>query len=100
MHGRQGADLSGQIDALRAEVDAITGIAHLPLQFVPIRLVTILEVFLRGVIAELVDEDAAVFDRADKLVKGAKIDLAFVAHVNRHDLTIGDFFAHTVSLNV
>lgn len=99
VHGRLGADLSRQTDALRAEVDAITGIAPLHLQFVPIRLVTIIEVFLRGVIAELVDGDAAVFERADKLVKGAKIDLAFAAHVNRHDLTIGDFVAHTVSLN-
>ena len=96
---RFGMDLVAQIDLLRAEVDAITGIAPLHLQFVPIRLVTILEVFLREVIAELVDDDAVAFERVDKLVKGAKIDLAFAAHVHRRELTIGDFIAHTVSLN-
>jgi uncharacterized protein YecT (DUF1311 family) len=98
-HRRLGMELVAQIDALRAEVDAITGIAPLHLQFVPIRLVTILEVFLREVIAELVDGDEAVFERVDKLVKGSKIDLAFAAHVDRRELTIGDFVAHSVSLN-
>ena len=98
-HRRLGMELVAQIDALRAEVDAITGLAPLHLQFVPIRLVTILEVFLREVIAELVDGDEALFERAEKLVKGAKIDLAFAAHVNRRELTIGDFVAHAVSLN-
>ena len=88
-----------QIDALRAEVDTITGIAPLHLQFVPIRLVTVLEVFLREVIAELVDGDEAVFERVDQLVKGARTNLAFAAHVDRRELTIGDFVAHTVSLN-
>lgn len=98
-HRRFGMELVAQIDALHAEVDAITGIAPLHLQFVPIRLVTVLEVFLREMIAELVDGDEAVFERAEKLVKGAKIDFAFAAHVDRRELTIGDFVAHTVSLN-
>ncbi len=70
-------DLVRQIDHLRAEVDAITGIAPLHIQFVPIRLITILEVFLREVIAELVDAEEISFERVDKLVKGAKINLAF-----------------------
>lgn len=96
---RPGMDLVRQIDDLRAEVDAITGIAPLHTQFVPIRLVTILEVFLREVIAELVNGEDVAFERVDKLVKGAKIDLAFAAHVNRRELTIGDFVAHSVSLN-
>ena len=98
-HRRLGMELVAQIDALRAEVDAITGLAPLHLQFVPIRLVTILEVFLREVIAELVDGDEVIFGRAEKLVKSAKIDLAFAAHVDRRELTIGDFVAHSVSLN-
>ncbi|TKW65416.1 MAG: DUF1311 domain-containing protein [Paracoccus denitrificans] len=96
---RLGIELVGQISALRAEVDAIAGIAPLHLQFAPIRLVTILEVFLREVIAELIDGDDAIFERAEKLVKGTKIDLAFAAHVDRRELTIGDFVAHTVSLS-
>lgn len=96
---RPGMDLVGQIDDLRVEVEAISGIAPLHIQFVPIRLVTILEVFLREVIAELVDGEQVAFEKVEKLVKGAKIDLAFAAHVNRRELTIGDLVAHSVSLN-
>ena len=98
-HRRLGIELIGQIDALRAEADAIAGHAPVHLQFVPIRLVTILEVFLREVIAELVDGDEVIFERAERLVRGTKIDLAFAAHVDRRELTIGDFVAHAVSLN-
>lgn len=98
-HRRLGQELAAQIEKLRAEVSTIAGLAPMHLQFVPIRLVTILEVFLREVIAELVDGDEATFQRAEKLVKGAKIDLTFAAHVNRRELTIGDFIAHSVSLN-
>lgn len=98
-HPRLGMELISQIVALRDEAHAIAGVAPLHLQFVPIRLVTILEVFLREVIAELVDGDELIFERAEKLVKGARIDFAFAAHVNRRELTIGDFVAHTVSLN-
>lgn len=96
---RLGIELIGQINALRAELDVIAGIAPLHIQFVPIRLVTILEVFVREVIAELVDGDEVIFERAEKLVKGTKIDLAFAAYVDRRELTIGDFVAHTVSLS-
>lgn len=98
-HRRFGAELVAQIDALGAEVGTIAELAPTHLQFVPIRLVTILEVFLREVIAELVDGDETTFDRAEKLTKGAKIDLTFAAHVNRRELTIGDFIAHAVSIN-
>ena len=96
-HRRLGIELIGQIDALQA--DAIARHAPVHLQFVPIRLVTILEVFLREVIAELVDGDEVIFERAEKLVRGTKIDLAFAAYVDGHELTIGDFVAHAVSLN-
>lgn len=37
--------------------------------------------------------------RGQSLAKGSKIDLAFAAHVDRRELTIGDFVAHAVSIN-
>ncbi len=60
---------------------------------------TTLEVFLRGVVSELVNGKGEYFERGEKLAKGAKIDLTFAAHVDRRELTIGDFVAHCVSLN-
>jgi len=96
---RPGMALVHQIDSLcsGASIEAISTSEFL--QFIPIRLVTLLEVFLRDVIAELVDGGDEYFQQAEKLVKGAKFDFAFAAHVNRHELTIGDFVAHAVSLN-
>ena len=62
-------------------------------------MVTILEVFTRGTVSELVNSKEEYFERGEKLVKGAKIDLAFAAHIDRRELTIGDFVAHAVSIN-
>ncbi|WP_299825335.1 lysozyme inhibitor LprI family protein [uncultured Roseobacter sp.] len=98
-HRRLGAELVADIDRLTKEADAISEHSSKLIEFVPIRLVTTLEVFLRGVITELVDEGDEYFERSDKLVKGAKFDLSFAAHIDRRELTVGDFIAHAVSLN-
>lgn len=96
---RLGRELIYQIDALCVNAGPVAGLTSPFIEFIPIRLVTILEVFLRGVISELVDGGEAYFVRGERLAKGAKIDLAFAAHVDRRELTIGDFVAHAVSLN-
>ncbi|AUQ65713.1 lysozyme inhibitor LprI family protein [Phaeobacter inhibens] len=98
-HRRLGVELAGEIDALMVEADAAWVSSPKFVEFIPIRLVTTLEVFLRGVIAELIDEKDVYFERGDKLIKGAKLDIAFTAHINRRELTVGDFVAHAVSLN-
>ncbi|MEO9824140.1 MAG: lysozyme inhibitor LprI family protein [Paracoccaceae bacterium] len=98
-HPRLGMELIAQIDALQAEVDSVAALASPYVEFVPIRLVTTLEVFLRGVIAELVNGGQQYFERGGQLAKGSKIDLTFAAHIDRRELTIGDFVAHAVSLN-
>lgn len=92
-------ELVAQIDSLEAEGSKVGASDSVYLEFVPIRLVTILEVFLRGIVGELADKGEPYFGRAEKLTKGVKIDLAFAAHVDRGELTIGDFIAHAVSLN-
>lgn len=92
-------ELVAQIDALHADVDPVAALASPFVEFLPIRLVTTLEVFLRGVIAELINGGQQYFERGERLAKGAKIDLIFAAHIDRRELTIGDFVAHAVSLN-
>lgn len=96
---RLGIELVGQIETLRVDVASLAELSSTFVEFIPIRLVTTLEVFLRGVISELVNGRDEYFERGEKLAKGAKIDLAFAAHVNRRELTVGDFVAHSVSLN-
>jgi len=98
-HRRLGVELVGEIDALMTEADAASVSFPKFVEFIPIRLVTTLEVFLRGVIAELIDEKDEYFERGDKLIKGTKLDIAFTAHINRRELTVGDFVANAVSLN-
>lgn len=97
--GRLGGELVTQIDALRVASNAISGISPTFIEFVPIRLVTLLEVFVRGIIDELVNFNEEYFDRGVKFTKDPKIDLAFAALVNRRELTVGDFVAHFVSFN-
>lgn len=96
---RLGVELSYQIDVLAAEAEQLIARHSDLIEFIPIRLVTILEVFVRGSVSELVNSREDFFDRGDKLVKGAKIDLAFAAHIDRRELTIGDFVAHAISIN-
>lgn len=98
-HTRLGTELVDQIDALRANANPVTELSQTFVEFIPIRLVTTLEVYLRGVIAELINGREEYFERGERLAKGVKIDLAFAAHVDRRELTIGDFVAHAVSLN-
>lgn len=98
-HRRLGLELVNQIDALRVDAARVAEFSSTFVEFVPIRLVTTLEVFLRGVISELIDGREEYFERGEKIVRGVRIDLAFAAHVNRRELTIGDFVAHSVTLS-
>ena len=98
-HPRPVMEFVAQIESLSADAGSVGDVSSQFVEFVPIRLVTILEVFLRDVISELIDGGEAYFERGERLAKGAKIDLTFAAHVDRRELTIGDFVAHAVSVN-
>lgn len=67
--------------------------------FIPIRIVTIIEVFTREVIRELVDAGPPFLERAETLLKGAKLDHAFLAGLQGRVLSVGDIAAHAVSLS-
>ncbi len=68
-------------------------------EFIPIRISTCMEVYVREVVRELVDAGNPYADLAAKLVKNSKLDLAFAAHLSGKKLSIGDFVAHSVSIN-
>jgi hypothetical protein len=69
------------------------------MEFIPMRIATCVEVYSREIIRELVDTDEKYVDSATELVKNAKFDLVFAAHLAGKKLSIGDFVAHTVSIN-
>ncbi|MGO6969545.1 lysozyme inhibitor LprI family protein [Rhizobium leguminosarum] len=67
--------------------------------FIPMRLVTIIEVFTREAIRELVDAGSPYLEKAEELSKGAKLDFALLAGLQGRKVSIGDLVAHTVSVN-
>lgn len=67
--------------------------------FIPMRLVTIIEVFTREAIRELVDAGSPYLEKAEALSKGAKLDFALLAGLQGRKVSIGDLIAHTVSIN-
>ncbi len=69
--------------------------------FIPIRAVTVLEVFMRRWIAALVDRGAPFSGNASKLAASGKVKLDFEAIEAIHGgrVTLGDLVAHGVSLN-
>lgn len=67
--------------------------------FIPMRLVTIIEVFTREVIRELIDAGLPYLEKAERLSKGAKLDFALLAGLQGRQLSVGDLIAHTVSIN-
>lgn len=64
------------------------------IEFAVTRLVTIIEVFLRGAIRVLVDHGAPYLERAADLTKNAKVDLRLLELIQRQDISAGDFVAH------
>lgn len=67
--------------------------------FVPMRIVTIIEVCMREAIRELVDAGPPYLGRAEALSKGARMDFAMLSSLQGRKLSVGDLVAHTVSMN-
>ena len=69
------------------------------IDFIPIRIVTLIEVFIREKIRELVDHGSPYIDRADNLAKGSKIDFSMLVGLQGQKITVGDMISHAVSIS-
>jgi uncharacterized protein YecT (DUF1311 family) len=67
--------------------------------FYVIRTVTLLEVFTRRNLADLIDHDRRFTDRAIDLSKHVKIDFALIRDIQGRTITLGDILAHSVPVN-
>lgn len=63
------------------------------------RTVTILEVFVREVVRELVDSGDIYLQRAEPLSKGARLDFALLSGLQGKKISVGDLIAHTISIS-
>ena len=68
--------------------------------FVVIRLVTVLEVFVRSWVAEIIDSGDPYTSRAADIIKGAvKIDFALAQALVGKKLTFGELVSHEIAVN-
>ena len=67
--------------------------------FFVIRAVTLLEVFSRDCLAQLIDNGSPYAERAVDLKMDLKIDLGFVRAIQGRVITMGDMIAHSVSIS-
>lgn len=91
-------DASPQFVALRQLAER-SGDSHPELEFIPIRLVTIIEVVFRNLVSVLVDQGHIYRERAAPLLKSVKFDLPLAMALTDRDVSIGDVVAHEVPVN-
>lgn len=98
--GQGGWRGSSELRSLEREWRRGGGPHQLPPQFIAIRLVTILEVFTRDWVAELVDAGDPYTGRAAKLLKGSlKIDYAMAQALVGKQVSFGELVSHEISVN-
>lgn len=90
----------GELSVLESQWQRGSGPLQIPPQFVAIRLVTILEVFTRDWVAELIDSGEPYTSRGAELAKGAlKIDYAMAQALVGKQVTFGELVSHEIPLN-
>jgi len=67
--------------------------------FFVIRAVTLLEVFTRKNLANLIDHDKKFTEEAINLKVTVKIDLELLSNIQNRTITLGDILAHSISVN-
>jgi uncharacterized protein YecT (DUF1311 family) len=67
--------------------------------FFPVRLVTLVEVFVREWLRKIVDAGDPYLQRAESLTRNVKLDFAFLAALQGRHITVGDLVAHAISLS-
>ncbi|WDZ79052.1 hypothetical protein PWG15_26565 (plasmid) [Ensifer adhaerens] len=101
-HGkpRRGPDLVVQVAELAKTWEARSKNQPFIGDHVVVRLATILEVFVRSMVREMVDSSEEVFaERARFLVKDLKLDFIFADGVEKQKFSPGDIVAHAISLS-
>jgi len=67
--------------------------------FVPIKLVTILEVLVQDCVKQLIDHGEPYLGRSKRLLQSLRIDFEYLAAVHGRKITVGDLASHTISVS-
>lgn len=69
------------------------------MDFIPIRLVTYIEVFVKDAVRDLIDIGEPYISRSETMSKGAKIDFTALRHLQGSKLTAGEIISHSISVS-
>lgn len=69
------------------------------MDFIPIRLVTYIEVFVKDIVRDLIDQGDPYISRSETLSKSAKIDFTALRHLQGFKLTAGEIVSHSISVS-
>ncbi len=93
-----GAELLWKVDDLFREWSHEGQTEHFA-DFVPIRLATIMEVYVRETVRELIDSDPKYLDRSEPLTKNIKFDFIMLKSLQGRRVSLGDIIAHSLPIS-
>jgi uncharacterized protein YecT (DUF1311 family) len=67
--------------------------------FIPIRLATIMEVYVRETVRELIDSNSKYMDRSEPLTKNIKLDFPLLKSLQGKRVSLGDIVAHSLPVS-
>jgi uncharacterized protein YecT (DUF1311 family) len=91
--------LRQEIEKLQRTWEALASSIPTGIDYFPIRTVTLMEVFSRAWIAQLVDHGSPYVERVPDLKVDPKFDLTLVQAIHGRKVTLGDVIAYGVPLN-
>ncbi|QDL99779.1 DUF1311 domain-containing protein [Rhodopseudomonas palustris] len=93
-----GADLGWKVDNLIKSWTCGAQTQELA-DFIPIRLATILEVYIRETVRDLIDSDPKYLDRAESLTRGTKLDFVMFKSLQGRRVSVGDIVSHSIPIS-
>ncbi|MCB8819552.1 lysozyme inhibitor LprI family protein [Microvirga rosea] len=96
---RLGFELIYHLESLKHHWEKASSTVEQFSDFVPMRIATILEVFSRETVRDIIDTGSPYLDRAESLFKNVKIDFWFATNLHGRRLSLGDIIAHSISVN-
>jgi uncharacterized protein YecT (DUF1311 family) len=94
-----GAELLGRVDDLARAWNTHERQAEDFTDFVPMRLSTIMEVYVRETVRQAIDSDLKYADRTEPLAKNFKLDFALLKSLHGKHVTFGDIIAHSIPIS-
>jgi uncharacterized protein YecT (DUF1311 family) len=96
---RRGFELTSDVQELGRRWSADRASLSPFADFVPLRLVTTIEVFVRESMREIIDSGPPYLERAEDLFKAIRLDFRFATSLQGRRVTIGDIIGHSVSIS-